>query len=323
MFNRLLIGALFTLLCPLLAPARASPPATVGFQYARMPDGTEIGIWYPTCGTTQHQALGLYEQDCVVGTEPVGSAHPLVVLSHGNGGSFTGHLDTAQALARAGFIVATLTHPGDNWQDQSAATRIERRPVALSALITYMLQAWPSRNRIDAARVGAFGFSAGGFTVLAAAGARPDLAQFAPHCREHPGFYDCVLLRAHPRENGGHGWVGRRDGRIKAIVVAAPALGFAFDRTGLAPVTIPVQLWKAGRDAILPAPYYADVVRDNLPQVPDFHLVPDAGHFDFLAPCIATAMSNPICTSRAGFDRSAFHARFNAAVVRFFQSHLR
>ncbi|MBB2206524.1 alpha/beta hydrolase family protein [Gluconacetobacter takamatsuzukensis] len=322
MFNRLLIGALAALCLPLLAPARAAPPSAVGFQYARMPDGTEIGIWYPAVGPAQHQTLGLYEQDCVVGAEPVGSAHPLVVLSHGNGGSFAGHLDTAQALARAGFIVAGLTHPGDNWRDQSAATRIEQRPAALSALVTYMLETWPSRKRIDSARIGAFGFSAGGFTVLAAAGARPDLGTVAPHCREHPGFYDCALLRAHPRSDAGRAWAGRRDDRIKAIVVAAPALGFAFDRAGLAPVTIPVQLWKAGEDTILPAPYYADVVRDNLPRAPDFHLVPDAGHFDFLAPCIAAARANPICTSRAGFDRGAFHVLFDDAVVRFFQNHL-
>ncbi|MBB2180643.1 prolyl oligopeptidase family serine peptidase [Gluconacetobacter tumulicola] len=322
MFNRFLIVACAALCLPLLTSARASSPS-VGFQYARMANGTEIGIWYPAVGKPEHQILGLYVQDCVVGALPDGSEYPLVVMSHGHGGSFAGHLDTAQALARAGFIVAALTHPGDNWRDQGAATRIEQRPAALSALITYMLETWPSRRRIDATRIGAFGFSSGGFTVLAAAGGRPDLGTVAPHCREHPDFFDCGLLRAHPRERVEHAWTGRQDDRIKAIVVAAPALGFAFDRAGLAPVTIPVQLWKAGRDAILPAPYYADVVRDNLPQAPDFHLVPDAGHFDFLAPCIAAAMSNPICASLAGFDRGAFHARFNDAVVRFFQTRLR
>ncbi|WP_447406494.1 hypothetical protein, partial [Clostridium perfringens] len=73
------------------------------------------------------------------------------------------------------------------------------------------------------------------------------------------------------------------DPRIKAIVVAAPAIGFTFDRAGLEKVRIPVQLWRADNDQILPAPFYADAVRAALPIRPDFHAVSGAGHFDFLA----------------------------------------
>jgi predicted dienelactone hydrolase len=48
--------------------------------------------------------------------------------------------------------------------------------------------------------------------------------------------------------------------------------------------------------------------------------VPDAGHFDFLAPCsdaLARAVP-PICEDPPGFDRAAFHQRLNASVVAFF-----
>ena len=47
-------------------------------------------------------------------------------------------------------------------------------------------------------RIGAFGFSAGGFTVLAAAGGEPDLTKVPGHCQAHPAFFECVLVRAHP-----------------------------------------------------------------------------------------------------------------------------
>jgi predicted dienelactone hydrolase len=241
-------------------------------------------------------------------------------MSHGTGGSFAGHYDTAIALAQAGFVVAALTHPGDNYRDQSRATDMQARPVALSHLIGFMLGAWHEHAAIDPARVGAFGFSSGGFTVLAAAGGRPDLARMTAHCAAHPGFFDCGLVKAHPAAAAA--WQDTKDARIKAIVVAAPALGFAFGAAGLRDVDMPVQLWRADDDHILPAPYYADAVRAALPHAPEFHTVAGAGHFDFLAPCAAGSAALPICASAAGFDRVAFHRDFNAAVVRFLQQRL-
>jgi predicted dienelactone hydrolase len=312
--------ALCALLAACAAPAAYAQPAQAGFERQSAPDGTEIGIWYPASGTPSHQRFGLFAQDAVAGAVVPSGRYPLIVISHGTGGDFAGHVDTAVALARAGFVVAALTHPGDNRRDNSRATRIEGRPATLSGLISYMLTAWPGRAAIDPDRVGAFGFSAGGFTVLAAAGGRPDLTRFADHCVRHPTFFVCTLLRSQPRALT-RDWPDLRDARIKAIVVAAPALGFTFDAAGLAGVRVPVQLWRADDDHILPAPSSADAVRNALPVRPEFHAVPRAGHFDFLAPCVDPSAMPEICQSRA-FDRAAFHARFNAKVVRFFSTKL-
>ena len=54
-------------------------------------------------------------------------------------------------------------------------------------------------------------------------------------------------------------------------------------------------------------------------------VVLNAGHFDFLAPCGAALASRApeICASAVGFDRSAFHTSFNAAVLSFFNKMLR
>jgi len=48
-----------------------------------------------------------------------GAKLPLVVSSHGRGGWFGLHHDTAEALADAGFVVAAINHPGDNGNDSS------------------------------------------------------------------------------------------------------------------------------------------------------------------------------------------------------------
>lgn len=313
--------ALATLLLTIVVPAAEARPQQAGFERQVTADGTEVGIWYPASGTPVRQRLGLYTQDVVPGAGVPNASHPLIVISHGTGGDFAGHVDTATALARAGFIVAALTHPGDNWRDNSRATRIEGRPAALSATISYMLQVWPGRTSIDPDRIGAFGFSAGGFTVLAAAGGRPDMRRFADHCTQHPAVFVCTLLKSQPRTLTS-AWPPMTDPRIKAIVVAAPAISFTFDRAGLAGVRIPVQLWRADDDRILPAPFHADAVRDALPNRPEFHPVPGAGHFDFLAPCADPTSMPQLCRSAPGFDRTRFHERFNSEVVRFFSNKL-
>ncbi len=112
---------------------------------------------------------------------------------------------------------------------------------------------------------------------------------------------------------------------MRAAVVVAPALGFTFTAQSLAAVAVPVQLWRAEEDLLLPQPWYAEAVAAALPKPLDYRAVPKAGHFDFLAPCTPrfAAMAAPLCSSLPGFDRVAFHAVFNAAVVDFFRAALR
>jgi predicted dienelactone hydrolase len=98
-----------------------------------------------------------------------GGKLPLVVVSHGRGGDFLGHHDTAEALANAGFVVVTINHPGDTASDKS---RIDdpsvfvERPTDIKRTIDFMLGRWSDSTRIDPSRVGFFGFSRGGYTGL-------------------------------------------------------------------------------------------------------------------------------------------------------------
>ena len=307
---------------------RAAPAlAGVGFQTVSAPvrggPAIPVAIWYPTTAPETDRPLGLFTQHVATGAPVSGSRLKLIVISHGNGGSKEGHYDTALALAKAGFVVAALEHTGDNYRDQARATDIANRPREISRLIDYMLAEWPEHSALDPRSVGAFGFSSGGFTVLAAAGGRPDLSLIAPHCAKRPSSYDCRLV-ANQGAPAASSQTFTGDPRIRALVVAAPALGFTFAH-GLSAVTQPVQLWKAADDRILPAPEYADAVRAALPSPPDFHVVENADHWDFLAPCSeAFARAVPmICHSAPGFDRTAFHDTFDRAVAAFFAANLR
>jgi len=253
-----------------------------------------------------------------------GKPVPLIVISHGNGGWYRGHADTARALAEAGFAVAALTHPGDNFRDMSRSTQLTNRAPQLSLLIDYMTRDWTGPVAIDPDRIGAFGFSAGGFTVTSAIGGVSNALAIRDHCVAHPDFFACRLLALQGIDAST--WrPGARDDRIKAASIAAPALGFSFTDASLASVHIPVQLWQAAGDEILPAPFNVEPVRDRLGARPEYHEVEGAMHYDFLPPCNPgmAAEVPDLCRSAPGFDRAAFHRTLNTEVVRFFREALK
>ncbi len=310
----------------------AMPAVAAGFERITVPDpagaALEVGVWYPSEAPTAPQRLGLFEQTVADRGAVAGRDLPLVVMSHGSGGSFEGHYDTALALAEAGFVVAAVTHTGDNYRDQSQFARLDNRPRHIKLVIDYMLGSWAQHAALDPGRVGMFGFSAGGFTTLVAIGGTPDMRTVAPYCAAHPDEWACRMLRDHKfdlsadRSGAETNWV--HDPRIVAAVIASPAVGYAFSAESLAGVKIPIQLWRGDKDEILPHPNYAQAVYDRLPVKPDYHVVSNAGHFAFLAPCSpALAATVPeICRDPEGFDRAAFHREFNPAVVAFFKANL-
>ena len=307
----------------------------VGFQQLAVPDPEgaplEVDVWYPSDAPAMLRFLGPFRQTVAADGAIAGSQLPLVVISHGTGGGAETHYDTALALAEAGFIAAALTHSGDNWRDRAdSLTRRNfiERPRHIRLAIDYLLTAWPDREHIAAARIGAFGHSAGGFTVLVAIGGNPELARLDSLCHEHPDERGCQRRQQQVAALGPSGdppasvWV--HDERIKAAVVAAPTAGYAFTAAGLAAVKAPVQLWEAEDDERAPNRWNGDIVKANLPSPPEAHLVQAADHFAFLAPCSASLsrMVPEVCAEVPGFDRTAFHRDFNVAVVAFFRKQL-
>ena len=319
---------IFALCAVLLFTLQAN---AAGFQTLDIPGPRgkpiSLAIWYPSLAATQTRSMGTFTQEVASDGAIEGADLPLVLISHGTGGYKYSHHDTALAMADAGFIVLALTHPGDNYADQSDAIDILERPKHIVTALDYMLKEWPHKDRIAPSRIGLFGFSAGGFTALVNIGAQPDMNKVITHCAAHSAQYVCTLLSQHGARPKGVAMAATaqmHDRRIRAAVIAAPALGFTFDAAAMSQVVIPIQLWRAEDDVILPHPWYAEQVRVSLRRKPEYKVVPRAGHFDFLAPCTEklAAMAPQICVSHEGFDRTVFHRRFNAEAVRFFTKNL-
>ena len=281
-------------------------------------------VWYP-CAEPSHETM--VGNRTVIGTRDcpiIGDKLPLVVMSHGRAGWFAGHHDTAAALADAGFVVATISHPGDNLSDTSRVDDLSvlvERPTDIKRLVDFMLDTSPDASKIDRERIGLFGFSKGGYTGLVVIGGIPDFRNGLAGC-EGSSFRPCEQLRNNeiPANPPTH------DPRIKAAVIVDPAPSFFFPADNLKAVKVAVQLWSS--DPNLSADQVSGCcaigINRRLPSKPDFHLVPNAVHFSFLARCSPKEIQEfpRICIDAPGFDRVAFHKAFHADVLAFFRKHL-
>jgi predicted dienelactone hydrolase len=291
-------------------PADTSGPALRG------------AIWYPCVQAPTDVVVGPFSLPMVKDCAPPSGKHPLIVISHGRGGTLLGHHDTAEALADAGFIVAAINHAGDTAQDLSHSGELSifvARPAQIKRLIDFMLDGSPLAASVDSGRIGFFGFSRGGYTGLVLVGANPDWG--SPRCDQAP---DSPLCRQIAKGDIPHEPVVH-DSRIVAAVVADPLpIFFTAKARSFAEVKAPIQLWASerGGDGVLPEAVAG--IDKGLPAPHDYHVVADSSHFAFFSPCTPALMTAApeICADAPGFDRAAFHKTFNAAVLDFFRQHL-
>jgi len=312
--------ALASLLCLVASLAGAA-----GFQRVEIPANDALpplegAVWYPCAKPSGEMKIGPYvltvARDCPI----EGGKLPLVVISHGRGGDSLGHHDTAEALAEAGFLAVAINHPGDTVRDMSRTddpSIFVERPTDIKRTIDFMLGAWSDSARIDPRRIGFFGFSRGGYTGLVVIGAKLSLGKTLRLCEGNASpICDQIRKRTPPELV--------HDPRIKAAVIADP-LGIFFAADSFRNVSVPVQLWGSERGGSGVTPESVRDIAAWLPTRPDFRVVPNSQHFDFLSPCpTELAKARPeICDDEPGFDRPAFHKEFNAAVLAFFREQLK
>ncbi len=323
-------------LLSLAGPAQAQHAGYRTFTIAGDVPAT-VALFYPTPVADRVVPMGPW-QPAVAPGAPLSEAplKGLTLISHGTGGTELNHHNLGTRLARDGYLVAAVRHAGDNWQDRSLVTSgryFSERPRQLSRVLDALLASPEWGSRIPADRIGAVGHSAGGYSVLALAGAQAEPARAAQHCRtvqDDPGF--CALAKnpsvspadaSQPTPAVGAAApdaerVSVADRRIRAVFVLA-TMAVVLTPESLAAIRMPVRVLVAEKDAVLNTRYHGGYV---VAQLPDARAgtVAGAGHFAFMAqstiplPSAAgDAAANP-----PGFDRLAFLADLDEQVAAFF-----
>ncbi|MFW7268011.1 alpha/beta hydrolase family protein [Gluconacetobacter sp. Hr-1-5] len=279
------------------ADAQGAARHAVGYRGLTIHDGVQdaeipLAILYPTTGIPHPRRFGPYHLPLAEGAVE-GHDRPLIVLSHGNGGSPWVYRDLAMALAARGFVIAMPKHPGNSLNDDALArtlANLENRPrhVCLSIAAAFADPVVGPALRPE--RVALIGHSLGTYTVLAAAGGQPWSGGRSP---DDPPRRIAVT----------------HDRRVHALVLLAPATGWFRAPGALSAIRCPILMRTAAEDDVTP-PALADIVMQGVPDpaLVDNHCVPGAGHFSFLSPFPANMVRPDFPPSQdpPGFDRTAF-----------------
>jgi predicted dienelactone hydrolase len=108
-------------------------------------DGMRVLAMYPASAPEAPVSFGPYQVDVAMNAPVSPGPHPLVVISHGTGGSHLLYRTLAQHLARNGFVVAMPEHPRNNRNDDSLAHTKEilaNRPQHLHTVIEHAFATW-------------------------------------------------------------------------------------------------------------------------------------------------------------------------------------
>lgn len=333
-----------------LAALPAAWAAETGFRPMTVAgaDPIPVALYYPSSAAARTVNLGPWAVRATPGAPADQPLRGLILLSHGTGGMELGHHDLATRLARAGYLVAALRHTHDDHQDRSLVTSgryFTERPAQASRVLDAVLAdpAWAAR--LPAGRIGALGHSAGGYTVLALAGAQAEPRRAAEHCRnvnDDPGF--CRLaqgprpaaaaapsasaaLAAAPASAPAAAMPAAlppvRDARIRAVAALAP-MAVVLTPESLAQVSVPTTIFVAEHDAVLTGRHHGGHAARHIPGA-QLSTVAGAGHFAFMSrplQSIAADAGDP-SHDPAGFDRAAFLERLGDELVAWFDGQLR
>jgi len=311
-------------------------PLLTDIWYPAVPDASEAPVFIgPPEYTLFVAGNAARDADLMASAE----RFPLIALSHGTGGTALGLGWLASALAARGYIVAGVNHHGNTAVEAYAIegfARIWERPLDVTVLLNHLLADPTFGPHIDSARIGAAGFSLGGYTALALAGGLLDLphllATYAatgrdladdmpPEVADRQALANLLMQLAHEDTSHKRSY---RDERIRAAFAMAPALGEAFTAGGLAPVSIPVQIVVGAADTSTPpqsnALRFAGFIKDAATVV----LEGQVGHYTFLAECtdLGREALPALCIDSPGVDRRTIHEQVSQLATQFFDQHL-
>jgi len=256
------------------------------------------------------------------------SKYPLIILSHGSGGDRYTISWLAEILAANGYIAAAMDHYGNTWNNKIPESYAQpwERPKDISFVLNHLLGSSQFNDRIDQEKIGFAGYSLGGATGLWVAGAQADVAD-VDHIRNRciKEIGDVVPLNVIEKIDFKQAEGSFLDNRISAMVLMAPALGWLFNKNSLESIQIPVFIFAAENDQVVPVEGNAKIFAKKMARASLKIFTGEANHYVFLgrATVVGKRFLDPkYCTDPATIDRKKVHDEIAKSSVLFFDEKL-
>lgn len=302
-------------------------------------------VWYPasTDSVESDWKAGVFHFGRNALNAPFADAgiRPLIVMSHGTGGSAAQLSWLAEGLVNAGFVVAAVNHHGNTASEDTpwphGFVLPGERARDLSVLINRLLADPELASRIDSTRIGAAGFSLGAYSVLAIAGGQLTFADRQLRCKRQADNPVCglppeahfstadvqALADSDPVFRAGlerdKQMVG--DARIRAVYAIAPALLSLMNKEDLSSVRIPLRFVLAEEDQQILLSETLNAINASVSNATT-HRVAGAGHYAFLAPCNIRGrmFASALCKDSNKVNRIELHGRIAVDAASFFKT---
>lgn len=298
---------------------------TAALRDAGHSDEVRVTVWYPAAADAREVSLDIGPPGkplFKVGSAAPDAAfsddarRPVILFSHGFGGTARMMAWFTLPLARAGYVVIAVDHPGNNASDKmtvGGAIMFWDRPGDLAAALA-AAKADPTLGpHLDLGRLGVAGFSAGGFTAIAATGARVEVARLQAFCNANPTDGICMPQKEFPLSTEemlaalrspelapevAHSGDDHAIPGVRAAFAIAPAIVQAFVPASLQADETPVAIILGDADPVAPPSTNGRVAARELPHA-ELKELPGVGHYDFLATCTPAGVAAvPVCADK-------------------------
>lgn len=316
----------------------AADPAGLRLTQVDMPhhnSRTGVTIWYPNGGggdLTQFAENPVFQGvQAAVSADVLDGTHPVVMFSHGMGGTTRAQAWLASGLAARGAIVMSVNHPHSTWGDFDMRDGVKHwtRVADMTAALDALLVDPEFSDHIDASRIMAAGFSYGGWTALSMGGLTGNHAGMVAACADQIDTMAACNLLLSPDVNmqGLNPTVWNdsyADARITHVAAIDPGFVWglaADDTTGL--VDNVLMIGFGSRDDRMSATDFDESGLSGL--LPDAQIIQFDPAFHFTAMPLCTPQGaailieeqdDPVCTDPDGTNRADVHDDIIEAMAR-------